>query len=230
MDEPTVAELAWAAGFWDGEGCISLATRSSNYGLHISQAGDEGVALLERFALSIGIEARIYGETERNRNPKYKPAFKLAAAQPSAYKAIGRCWPYLSETKRAQAQRAVDAYAAKKAAFVHFNLVKDVCPNGHPYDDENTFRETTIDGKVRRHCRTCQREHQQRVAERNGVRIRSGKYKVVPPYTHCIRGHPWDDENTYVGTTGTRFCKACKNERRRARRALARGIRLGEVA
>ena len=32
--------------------------------------------------------------------------------------------------------------------------------------------------------------------------------------THCPKGHPYDDENTYVNpNTGSRSCKTCKRER-----------------
>ncbi len=27
--------------------------------------------------------------------------------------------------------------------------------------------------------------------------------------THCPNGHPYDDENTYIATTGQRCCRAC---------------------
>jgi hypothetical protein len=44
-------DLAWLAGFWDGEGCVSsLNTKhTKNYPVFsLSQAGDEGKELCER--------------------------------------------------------------------------------------------------------------------------------------------------------------------------------------
>lgn len=32
--------------------------------------------------------------------------------------------------------------------------------------------------------------------------------------THCPKGHPYDDQNTYVDKRGKRSCRACGNERR----------------
>ena len=32
---------------------------------------------------------------------------------------------------------------------------------------------------------------------------------------HCIRGHPFDEENTYRRSDGTRCCRRCKSERQR---------------
>ena len=31
--------------------------------------------------------------------------------------------------------------------------------------------------------------------------------------THCPKGHPYNDENTYVSSNGARHCRACKRER-----------------
>ena len=32
--------------------------------------------------------------------------------------------------------------------------------------------------------------------------------------THCLRGHPFDEANTYVSRLGHRYCRACKRYRR----------------
>lgn len=33
-----------------------------------------------------------------------------------------------------------------------------------------------------------------------------------PPITHCRNGHPYNAENTYVHPSGSRSCRACRNE------------------
>jgi hypothetical protein len=43
--------------------------------------------------------------------------------------------------------------------------------------------------------------------------------------THCLRGHPFDEENTHVDKEGGRSCRACHRERERARRAAKRHLR-----
>ena len=40
-----------------------------------------------------------------------------------------------------------------------------------------------------------------------------------PKKTHCKWGHPYDEANTYVTTTGTYQCRACKNRRQKERHA-----------
>lgn len=37
--------------------------------------------------------------------------------------------------------------------------------------------------------------------------------------THCLRGHPFDAQNTHVRTNGTRGCRACRASDARRRRA-----------
>lgn len=36
--------------------------------------------------------------------------------------------------------------------------------------------------------------------------------------THCPKGHPYDEANTYVTKQGHRLCRACHRERARAQR------------
>ena len=40
--------------------------------------------------------------------------------------------------------------------------------------------------------------------------------------THCPKGHAYDAENTYVGKNGTRFCRRCDRDKKRARRSSSR--------
>lgn len=36
--------------------------------------------------------------------------------------------------------------------------------------------------------------------------------------THCVHGHPFDDENTYIAPDGRRRCRACAQKRQQAQR------------
>lgn len=95
-------------------------------------------------------------------------------------------------------------HAARNAAKTH-------CPQGHPYDDENTG----FNKSGGRYCKTCNRE---------GVLARYHRDK--PPNggpfserTHCPQGHEYTPENTYVKpATGHRECRTCHRERQRERR------------
>jgi len=50
--------------------------------------------------------------------------------------------------------------------------------------------------------------HQENVRRGDVPKINGGK-------THCIRGHPFDEENTYITKAGKRSCRTCQRVRAR---------------
>lgn len=82
-----------------------------------------------------------------------------------------------------------------------YNAVKERCPQGHAYDEENT---QWLYGK--RRCRQC-----------NLDRMRASYVPVIEPKprrtrhskTDCGNGHAKTPENTGVLTSGKRFCRPC---------------------
>lgn len=73
---------------------------------------------------------------------------------------------------------------------------KTHCPQGHPYDEENTH----IDKRGRRECRVCKRE-----------KARTYNELLTLKRTHCPQGHLYDSENTGIRKSGTRYCKKCSS-------------------
>ena len=79
------------------------------------------------------------------------------------------------------------------------------CVNGHPYDEANT----RIDKHGFRGCRACSR------AKTAAKRARE---RAAPDYTapvrvkasHCLRGHPFDEANTFIQSNGARGCRICR--------------------
>ena len=66
------AEVIWAAGFFDGEGCVSIARhKSGNHAIVVVGQVEPGP--LHRFQSALGI-GRIYGPYSRggNRTPAYR--------------------------------------------------------------------------------------------------------------------------------------------------------------
>ena len=82
------------------------------------------------------------------------------------------------------------------------NAAKTHCPQGHPYDEANTY----ITKHGGRDCRAC---------SRNGQREARG-YKGNPyGEGRCRRGHPLSGDNLYiVPSSGQRVCRTCKRLRR----------------
>lgn len=115
-------------------------------------------------------------------------------------------WHLRPKTHRANILRGTGA-TARNAAKTH-------CPQGHPYDAENTL----LTGGHRQ-CRICQREHNAATYRR------SVPWAVQPPTgkrTHCPQGHPYDDTNTMRAKSGKRICRTCDNARSRAYHARKR--------
>jgi len=96
------------------------------------------------------------------------------------------------------------------------NARKTHCPQGHPYDPENTGA-----WGGQRYCRECNRlkksaQHRQRIR-----RVRPEQPEVGPANiakTHCPQGHPYSGPNLRIDTNGGRRCRACESEHNRNRK------------
>ena len=107
-------ELAWAAGFIDGEGCFGFYTykqkpRTTLYGmvkLDVSQANREPLDRLQK-ALGVG---NVSGPHKR-KNPKWSPIFHLQVyGIADLQHAIDALSPWLCSIKKTQALEAIEAY------------------------------------------------------------------------------------------------------------------------
>ena len=89
---------------------------------------------------------------------------------------------------------------------------KTHCPQGHPYDEENTRINSANGGRL---CRAC-------IAERKRLdyRAKNPEVKAQGLRTHCPKGHPYEGDNliVLVGKDGRqrRSCRECKRESSRA--------------
>jgi len=95
-----VSELAWAAGFFDGEGCTSVLKASRDryayMRLSVSQKYPE---VLERFKAALG-HGSIY-------KSKTRSVYSLDVYKNErVIDVLNQLWPYLSERKK---QQALDA-------------------------------------------------------------------------------------------------------------------------
>jgi hypothetical protein len=88
------------------------------------------------------------------------------------------------------------------------------CPQGHPYDESNTYRHATKPG---RQCRACRNAHSQRSTAKAAARVAGVpvSQRIPSPRavkTHCPQGHPMSGTNLYVDTRGTRCCRECRRQ------------------
>jgi hypothetical protein len=143
-------ELAWAAGFFDGEGSTYLGTVSHRKDWNRLTLGVSQVELvpLERFRAAVGL-----GRITCSGFPA-KAVLKLL-------------WLHLTDVKRAQAQRAMDAEinSGKPTARGRTH-----CPQGHEYAVHAYVRS---DGY--RRCRICDRVRQRGTMRRYRARLKARK-------------------------------------------------------
>ena len=145
-------ELAWAAGFYDGEG----HTRSGRtIGVVISQSNSP--ELLERFNGAVGGVGCVYGPFEyRDRRPTQKPFYTFGATSfESAQHCVCCLWPWLGSAKRAQALDALRQWLNKPRRWNRARRGENrlVCIRGHRVEGDNAY--TTKAGHTA--CRECRR-------------------------------------------------------------------------
>ncbi|MBI2037242.1 MAG: HNH endonuclease [Candidatus Liptonbacteria bacterium] len=82
------------------------------------------------------------------------------------------------------------------------------CPQGHPYDEENTYTYIRNGGQGNltrtRYCRAC---HKERSREHPVGTLWGNAAK-----THCKHGHPLSGGNLYLSSRGQRGCRICRQE------------------
>ena len=99
------AELAWAAGFIDGEGTFGLQNKDrKNPTLYLS-AGQVDREVLDRLqaALECG---KVYGPYKPH-SKMQQPYFYFKVTGAGARASADKLWPFLSSIKRAQYRRCI---------------------------------------------------------------------------------------------------------------------------
>jgi hypothetical protein len=64
-----------------------------------------------------------------------------------------------------------------------------------------------------RNRRCCNPWHLEPVSARVNVLRGAGPSAACAAMTHCPKGHPFDEDNTYVTPAGRRQCRTCRSER-----------------
>jgi len=114
-------ELAWAAGFYDGEGSISCTSNNGNpftrVQLSIGQKndGDAIATVLTRFQKAVGV-GKIYRKTRIGREIDQHQY--IVCDKKGVQKVIHALWPYLSPVKKRQIDVAVALLASGQATLI----------------------------------------------------------------------------------------------------------------
>jgi hypothetical protein len=108
---PDREELAWAAGFFDGEGCFSYTERARN---GVATIGQVDLAALERFQSAVGRLGKIYGPYDytryRGRVSKRAQWNFRAHRREHVLAIVAMLWFKLGPIKREQARAVLRHY------------------------------------------------------------------------------------------------------------------------
>ena len=158
-------ELAWAAGFFDGEGSTCLVKRADRP--HGAGAAALRMVVVQtdprplaRFQEAVGGLGTIGPRTPRG---EHKPQWSWYASKfETIQAALAMLWPHLSQPKRDQATRCLQTWKAQRHEFGPAK--KTHCVHGHVFDEANTYVH-----KSGRKCRTCARLNARRYAAAKGT-------------------------------------------------------------
>lgn len=150
-------QLAWAGGFFDGEGHVRGVGNHGYPGIHIRQAGSfiQVPDVLVRFHCAVSGLGYTYGPMFDAEDIKHLPQWTFEAHGFEVVQAIfGMLWPWLGPVKQAQFGLVLRTFAAlpvprRNPGITVGRPLRDACPNGHDYSD------AYIDGAGRRSCRKC---------------------------------------------------------------------------
>ena len=163
-------QFAWAAGFYDDEGCTSRRKSPRDpYPYPTISISQKDRRVLERFREVIGFGA-IYDTSNRELRHYSVTGFEKTQA------IIAFLWPWLGPVKREQAVKVLTehvkacrsyAYTRKHSKYHHnvtkpefqgvaeINASKKTCKRGHPLTGDNLRIRPSKYGQARV-CRTCQ--------------------------------------------------------------------------
>lgn len=150
------SDLAWTAGLFEGEGCITDASPKTTKVVHpILQLKmtDEDVVRRFRDIVGHGV-VRI----ENHRKSHWKTIWRVRITGHEIVQAtIAAFWPWLGRRWR---ERAVEVLRAYKDSNPHPGKgrpAQELCKRGHPRSGDNLY----VSPKGKRNCRLCL-EHQRK--------------------------------------------------------------------
>lgn len=146
------SELAWAAGFFDGEGSIFPTGTKKHPRIAITQAGDSCPEVLDRFRLAVGGLGYVRGPVVDGEDHQLKWFYNADGFEP-AQAIVAMLWTWVGDRKRRQAQDALASYHAiphgrRWPGTRSESPLRERCKRGHSY--ENAY----LRGR-RRECRRC---------------------------------------------------------------------------
>jgi hypothetical protein len=143
----TEAQIAWAAGLFEGEGCVSFKQKAQAPLLSLAMTDRD---VVDRFHEIVGVGTRHEKHHTKPGQEHFQTQYGwYCAAIVDVRRVIALFLPYFGDRRRKRAMEVLDAYntAPVRRKF------KDRCPEGHMYDEDNL---RIYGGKKK--CRECNRQ------------------------------------------------------------------------
>lgn len=179
----TEAQVAWAAGLFEGEGCWNVYVHPGGKTRMQARLGMTDRDVVERFAAVVGCGSVYLNDCEANQRKGWKPLHTWAVYEAEKVReVIALLLPYMGARRTAKAREVLDAGAHIRP----HNYRKTHCPNGHELVGDNLILEpytrANKAGEVRefvaRRCKTCRREKERERARRR-LGITPDRYRVT---------------------------------------------------
>lgn len=103
-------------------------------------------------------------------------------------------------------------------SFAAVHAARTACVNGHPLVGDALHMRK----EGGRACRECRREGDRRRVREAAAALGREVLPLPQDRTHCVNGHPFDEENTKRDRRGWRSCRACALAKGRAYKARKR--------
>lgn len=172
--ERTAMDIAWAAGLFEGEGCMSTGPRKpGGRGVQV-RLGMTDRDVVERFARVMDVGNIHRREDARGWKPVHTWVLYEAA---EVIRVIEMLMPYFGERRGA---KALEVIAVAREIHAH-NSKKTHCPKGHALEGENLIVEPIQRaGKqyAARRCRECRRR-QSRERARTRIGIDPTRFRIT---------------------------------------------------
>jgi hypothetical protein len=147
-------DLAWAAGFFDGEGSFLIVRNGGSLSPRLTVGQTDSRPLHRFMAVFNGIGA-VRGPYARTK-PNERPMFYYSVDGFEKVQALmAMMWPFLCEPKKQQATEMMAEVVPHVRAMIE---KRQFCPRGHAMTEENTHMGTQGRGWKSRRCRVCMKE------------------------------------------------------------------------
>ena len=150
-------ELAWSAGFFDGEGWVGAVDTPKQKRPPFARLSVPQVdrRVLDRFRLAVGV-GRVFGPYRNYGGPGRQTRYDFVAVHlPQVQAIIAMLWAFLSPVKRVQAAAALTIARDAALAAPGRQRFKKLCKRGHDLNDPKNVHPYLQHGYESRRCRAC---------------------------------------------------------------------------